>query len=123
VAQLRCAQTGELLAEGTPLEIVTAAAKFPDDEVMYDDVGAGFDPDAVRKARADEIAGLQAALDELPAKPSAADRDRVAELRDGLKATIAERQERIEAGKELVPDARQRMEEARDLRDRALADE
>lgn len=76
MAQLRDAHTSALIAEGTPVELVTIADELglnagivgidetADElglDVIYDDVGLGFDPDAVRQARDENIAGLKAA--------------------------------------------------------------
>lgn len=74
MAQLRDAQTSELIAEGTPIEIVTIAEQIGAQEVLYDGVG-GFDPDAVREAHEQHIAGLEAAAAEAP---KAEDRKRLA---------------------------------------------
>lgn len=113
--QLRCAQTSELLAEGTPLEIATLADVFPRDEVVFDGVSPEFDPAAVRKGREDEIAGLQASLAEMPARtPAGEDPEAFKQRRENLKATIAERKDRIAAGKALAASARERLGEARD---------
>lgn len=120
--QLRDAETSELIAEGTPLEIATLAAELDPADVLFDDAGgvdrkgrSTFDPAAVRAMRADEIAGLEAILAELPATPPAdvvdkqAYRDRRASIRD----TIAERRARIAAGKDKAIAARQAMRDAR----------
>jgi hypothetical protein len=113
MAQLRCAQTSELLAEGTPLEIATAADQFTKGDIVFDGVGQAFDPAAVRKTRADEITGLQATLDALPARPPAGeDADAFKARKDSLTAMIAERKDRIAAGQALVPQARDRKQAA-----------
>src|SRR4051794_2692736 len=103
MAQLRCAQTSELLAEGSPLEIATAAEAFAAGDVIFDGVGEKFDPAAVRKFRADEIAGLRAIVDQAPANPSDPERQRL----DGVRATITERKQRIANGQKLVAQARE----------------
>jgi hypothetical protein len=109
--QLRDAQTSELIADGTPLEIATAAADMDAADILFDDCGGVdrdgrslFDPAAVRKQRADEIAGLQAVLDD-PGTPQ--------EQRDTLRGVIKERRDRIAAGKAKVPGAKQAMSDAR----------
>jgi hypothetical protein len=113
MAQLRCAQTSELLAEATPLEVATAAADFAPNEVVFDDVGPGFDPVAVREPRAEELAGLKTVLSELPARPPAGeDPARFSERRAGIEARIGERQTRIAAGKTLATKARKRQQAA-----------
>lgn len=124
MAQLRCAQTSEIIAEGTPLEIATAAESFDPADVVFDDVGVGFDPAAVRKMRAGEIDGLQRSLDELPARATRdLDADTLKAARDRLKATIAERRDRIDAGKKKVAAARRAMNDARQRRDERAAAE
>lgn len=74
MAQLRDARTSEIIAEGTPIELVTIAdelglnAGIVDTgdtagtlDAIYDDVGLGFDPDTVRQARDENLDGLQTA--------------------------------------------------------------
>jgi hypothetical protein len=109
--QLRCAQTSELIAEGTPLEIATAAADMDPADVLFDDAGAVgkdgrslFDPSAVRQMRADEIASLQAALSAAPDGPG----------QDALRDVLKERRDRIKAGKAKVAGAKQAMADARE---------
>lgn len=123
MAQLRCAQTSELLAEGTPLEIAHLAAEIGEDEVIFDDVGyddhkrrSTFDAAAVRKRYADEIAGLERSLaEELPARaPAGADKDDHKRRREGVQAAIAERKERVDAGRKMAAKARKLMGEARE---------
>lgn len=80
MAQLRDASTSALIFEGTPYEVVTRADELGRENVLFDDVGLGFNPDAVLQAYAenadalktfkkapkkyaDEIEGLQATLD------------------------------------------------------------
>lgn len=111
--QVRDAQTSELIAEGTPLEIATLVADMDATEILFDDAGAVdsdgrslFDPSAVRQVRADEIAGLQAALDALPPKAPP-------EEREALRATLKDRRDRIAAGKAKVAGARQAAQNAR----------
>lgn len=120
--QIRCAQTGELLAEGSPLEIATAAQQFDAKDILFDDVGVDrngrslFDPAAVRQQRAEEIAGLRAVLSDVTAaKPkSTAERDDLAARRTTLETTIAEREARITAGAALVDPAKTKMAAARE---------
>jgi hypothetical protein len=61
MAQLRDAHSSELLFVGTPIEVVALAEKLGRDEVVFDDVGLEFDPDAVLKAHEARLAGLEAA--------------------------------------------------------------
>lgn len=62
MAQLRDAQTSALLAEGTPTEVVLIAEEVGRDRVLFDDVGAGFDPDAVLAAHREAVEADEAAL-------------------------------------------------------------
>lgn len=113
MAQLRCAQTSELLAEGTPLEIATAADGFPKGDVLFDGVGEKFNPAEVRKVRGDEIAGLEAVLAEMPSRtPAGEDADTFKARKDGLTSTIAERRDRIAAGEKMVAPAKKARDEA-----------
>lgn len=59
MAQLRDAQTSEIIAEGTPAALVFLADKLGRDDVLFDDVGLGFNPDAVRAAHEADAAGLE----------------------------------------------------------------
>jgi hypothetical protein len=122
--QLRCAQTSEIIAEGTPLEIATAAEALDPADVLFDDVPPGFDPAAVRKFHAGVIDGLKRSLDELPSRATRdLDADTLKARRDTLKATLGERQDRIDAGKKKVAAARRAMNEARKRRDERAAAE
>lgn len=47
MAQLRDARSSALIFEGTPLEVALLAEELGRDEVLFDDVGLAFDPDAV----------------------------------------------------------------------------
>lgn len=55
MAQLRDIHTSECVFEGTPTECVLLAEKLGRDEVLFDDVGLGFDPDAVLSAYKDSV--------------------------------------------------------------------
>lgn len=95
MAHLRDAKTSELIAEGTPLELVHLADELgkraivvgpgedlpADAELIYDDVGAGFDPDAVRNAHAENLEGAA-----MIAKASSVDDAG----RDAARATVKE---------------------------------
>lgn len=61
MAHLRDAKTSEHICEGTPLELALLADELGRDEVLFDDVGAGFDPDAVLKAARENADGLAGA--------------------------------------------------------------
>ena len=64
MAQLRDAQSSQILAEGTPIEMVLLADRIGHDEVLFDDVGPAFDPDAVRRAHQAQADGLERAAAE-----------------------------------------------------------
>lgn len=55
MAQLRHAETSALLAEGDPRDLVAIADEIGPALVVFDDVGGGFDPDAVRQATAEQL--------------------------------------------------------------------
>lgn len=61
MALLRDARTSALVAEGTPLQVALAARELGRADVLFDDVGEGFDPDAVIAAHEDNVDGLAAA--------------------------------------------------------------
>lgn len=104
MAQLRDAQTSEILAEGSPLEVALIAQTLGRREVLFDDVGQGFDPDAVIAAHEEHLAALNsvAANDEL-------DEDDRARASEAAAAEAA-----LEAAAEAAaPEAQDRLEEAR----------
>lgn len=131
MAQLRDAQTSEIIAEGTPLEIATVAEAFAAGDVIFDGVGAVdrngkslFDPAAVRQARADEIAGLETVLAQMPTKaPNGVDPAEHKDRRDNLAANIAERKDRIAAGKAMQTGAKTAQIAARDRVTKRQADD
>lgn len=108
MAQLRDARTSELIAEGTPTELALLADRLGRDEVLFDDVGHTFDPDAVLEAHRENIAGLEAAAAAAPAGS-----DQRAELEDAL----AERQIDDGAVAALEVEATAALEAARELVD------
>lgn len=120
MAQLRDAQTSELIAEGTPEEIAFAAEAFAADEVLFDDVGgvardgrALFDPVAVRKQHTEATANAEQILADIPAKaPADVDADEHKARRDGLRQAVKERRARAETGKALQTAARAAMDAA-----------
>lgn len=59
MAQLRDAQTSEIIAEGTPAALVFLAEKLGRENVLFDGVGLGFNPDAVIEAHKAEMKGLK----------------------------------------------------------------
>jgi hypothetical protein len=94
MAQLRDKQTSTLLSEGTPEEVVLLAEAVGRSEVMFDDVGEKFDPEAVLKVHKEQIDGLSSAAKE--EKGGAAK-----SLRDTAKK-IKEREEEAEKKKSEV---------------------
>lgn len=104
MAQLRDAQTSQLICDGSPADIARVAAGFDGRDVLFDDVGR-FDPVAVRRLQDDEIRLLE---DEV-ARPGAPDelRARVKYCRDARAAAVGRQGE-----------ARERMEAARARSDR-----
>lgn len=60
MALLRDKKTSAPLFEGTPLEVVLAAEKVGRDEILFDDVGVEFNPDAVLAANEEEVTNSQA---------------------------------------------------------------
>ena len=120
MAQLRDALTSELIAEGSPLEVALAARALarpaavigPGDdlpagtELLYDDVGAAFDPAAVIAAHEENVAGLEAA---------AADLDLTAATREtAAAAAAAARDLEANATTTIAGDAATELEAARD---------
>lgn len=61
MAQLRDAVSSELVAEGTPEELVLIAENFAG-EVLYDGVGEGFDPQSTLDAYYQRIQNLNSVL-------------------------------------------------------------
>lgn len=93
MAQLRDAETSELLVEGTAEDLVLIADELGTKEVLFDDVGLHFDPGAVRAVREERLAadrGLSKAKD---AKAAAAAKER-------LRASAETDRERAELARE-----------------------
>lgn len=103
MAQLRDKKTSELVAEGTPLAVVLLADELGRDEVLFDDVGLDFDPDAVLAAHNEHVDNLKLAAG---AAKNKADKDAAAAARS---AAVAE----AEAARELVEEAAKRLDAAR----------
>lgn len=90
MAQLRDKQTSEVVFEGTPTECVLLADQLGnDDETLYDDVGSGFDADAVRQA-------FQARKDDDP-KAAKAQENQVSKAVSDAQARLTEARARTEA--------------------------
>lgn len=116
MAQLRDVRTGEAVFEGSPLECIVHAGELggaavsddgpgaPDGvELVYDDVGLGFDPDAVLEAARQDADGLATAA------KAVKDKDE----RDRLKRAAAERAAELKADPRRLTDAGKRLERAR----------
>lgn len=104
MAQLRDAQTSEIMFEGTALECVLLADEIGRDEVLFDDVGIGFDPDAVKKAHVDAIKGLEGVVKNDKG-------DHVESARESLKTRKAEgsiTKKKIDAATKAMKEARAR---------------
>lgn len=102
MAQLRDAQTSELIAEGAPLEMVLLADKLGRAEVMFDDVGEAFDPDAVLDAARRNEQGLKRAASDARGD----ERARIAEAHANARAELS-------VAGELVGQATGRLDQAR----------
>lgn len=98
MAQLRDAQTSEVVFEGSPLECVVhadelggaatvgAGEELPAGvELVYDDVGVNFNPAAVLKARREDAAGLAGAARESKDRD---DRERLERAANAAKAEL-----------------------------------
>lgn len=122
MAQLRDVETGELLAEGTPVEIAAIAAELGIDEVLFDGVGLAFDHAAVLEANDREIAGLEAAGAETDAQlredgrideeTGRETRERAREHATELRATRSSAVVRAREARALLDQARDRRREA-----------
>jgi hypothetical protein len=127
MAKLRDARTSEIVFEGTPLECVLAAQELGGAEIapqlaegteehdlkaelIYDDVGLHFDPEAVLKQANDTAAGLDAAASDA----KGADLKRVTAAADEAKAAL-------EVDASAVRDASAAVEAARAAQDEALS--
>lgn len=122
MAQLRDAQTSALIAEGTPTELVTLAEEMglkagvvgPGEtagglDAIYDDVGAGFDPDAVVAARDENITGLKKASTKT-ATPDDEQRESIKEAHAAAVAEVEEAKGKSKAVQSRLDDARSRVE-------------
>lgn len=59
MAQLRDVKTSECVFEGTPYEVALMAEKVGKKEVIFDDVGLGFDPQSVIDAERERLAAFE----------------------------------------------------------------
>lgn len=85
MAIIRDPKTGQGIAQGTPLEMAALAQQL-DGDVLFDDVGEGFDPQAVLDSHQADVEGLRRAVkDEKNA-------DAKKRLQDVLKRTESEAQ-------------------------------
>lgn len=72
MAQLRDSVTSELIADGTPEEVVLIAQELEEGSYLFDDVGLAFNPEAVLEARQGRLDELQTTLE----NPKASDEAR-----------------------------------------------
>lgn len=107
MAILRDSRTSAAIAVGTPLEMVLLADELGRGEVLFDDVGQAFDPDAVLEAHQANKKGLTAARKG----------ERNADTKASIDAALEDRKAAETRAAELVPRARQALEEARRLAD------
>lgn len=128
MARLRDARTSEIVFEGTPLECVVLAGKMggatvaPElkageewkcpTELIYDDVGMGFDPDAVLAGAEESATGLEAAAADLAYDDD--ERERLAEHAEAAAAAL-------DTDDSTVREASAAVDAARAAQDRALA--
>lgn len=125
MARLRDARTSEVVFEGTPLECVVAAQQLggaevapqldrgtddwePDGELVFDDVGLGFDPDEVMKAAQENVAGLERAATETKGEES----KRLARAVADAKAQLRPEAKKVGVAKRALEAARQRSDDA-----------
>lgn len=107
MAQLRDSQTSQILHDGTPLECVVLAQKIGIDEVLYDDVGEHFDPDAVLKAAHENADGLEAAA-------SAAEGEEAGQLLEAAKEAREQlRPRHLDSVRSSLEEVRQQHDKAR----------
>jgi hypothetical protein len=100
MAQLRDAQTSELILEGTPYEVAAAAAELGLGEVLFDGVGAGFEPSAPVESHEQELEALEGLEGE-----------DVAERVTGLERAAARVPELVEEAQARMDEARARVED------------
>lgn len=128
MARLRDAKTSEIVFEGTPLECVVAARELggatvppqlgPGEswdcptELLYDDVGLNFDPDAVLATAEENAAGLVGA---------AADPEIPKDDREQIAKAAEEAQAALEPDAGAVREATAAVDAARAAQDEALA--
>lgn len=110
MAQLRDIRTSECVFEGTPEECVFVAEKLGRDEVLFDDVGLNFDPDAVLTAHADNLTSFEALSKSRAEGVTAADRAAAKERAQTLREQHAEAAQQQEAVEAAIADARARLE-------------
>lgn len=79
MAILRDKITSAPIFEGSPVEVALAAESIGRNEVIFDDVGESFDPDAVLQANQEHLDGAQSVV----ADPEASD-----DLKEAAQATI-----------------------------------
>jgi len=111
MAQLRDNQTSQVLYEGTPLECVAIARQLGTDKVLFDDVGMGFDADAVWQAHIENQDGLTSVAQSLTEDQAIKDQAQAALDSTQQEVTsaeasapeVAQRQEAIQAGQDVPP--------------------
>lgn len=109
MAQLRDAQTSELIAEGTPLEVALIAGELGRKDVLFDGVGEAFDADAVIAAHRENVEGLERGARE------ATGGDEKKQMRAAHRQAAGE----FDVDRDVVANARRELEAARELADSA----
>ena len=107
MAQLRDAHTSEIAVEGSAEHVALAAEQFAAGEVIFDDVGEGFDAAVVVAAYRDRVSGLDAAATD-------AEGDDATRLRAAHEQAVAVEIEQVPP---LVAQAEQAIREARARQD------
>lgn len=108
MAILRDAQTGQGIATGTPAEMVALADELGRDNILFDDVGELFDPDAVLEAVRKERVGLE----EVASNPGIKDAKESERVKRDASARVAELDAVLNPQQERVDEASSAIEEA-----------
>jgi hypothetical protein len=111
MAQLRDAQTSQFIAQGSAHEMVLLANDIGMAEVLFDDVGAAFNPTEVLKAYNDEMATAK----DLLAKKTTGNGEKVSiqSVIDRLDASKANAVSKRRSADLAIADARDRVKRGR----------
>jgi hypothetical protein len=111
MAQLRDARTSDILYEGTPLEVALMAEKLGRDEVLFDDVGGGFDHQATIAAHQDNVEGHARVTRSRAKDITDDDKQRAKEALDTLKGHEERVEEHHKRVQRRLAEVRARLEE------------